>query len=126
MEFSSVQGCSGSSAHAAMPGSRAPFLRAVPLVLVFGRGGRRFVECPLGMDVADEVNVLGQVGEHALAAVGAIAGDDEDLVVGEPGRRQFDEFDGQFRAGAMVGRSALGFLALAWPFFPFVSPWRLR
>ena len=22
--------------------------------------------------------------------------------------------------------SALGFLALAWPFFPFVSPWRLR
>jgi len=62
------------------------------------------------MDVADEVDVLGQVGEHALAAIGAIAGDDEG-VVGEPGRRQFDEFDGEFRAGAMVG-IGLGFLAL--------------
>ena len=79
------------------------------------------------MDMADEVNVLGQVGQHALAAVGAIAGDD-DGVVGEPGRRQFDEFDGQFRAGAMVGsRLVLGLaLALAWPFFPLVSPWWLR
>ncbi len=54
------------------------------------------------MDVADQVNVLGQVPQHALTAVGAIAGDD-DGVVGEPGGRQFDEFDRQFRACAMVG-----------------------
>ena len=57
---------------------------------------------PLGMNVADEVNIFGQVAQHALAAVGTIASDD-DGVVGKPGRRQFDEFDGQFRARAMIG-----------------------
>jgi len=59
------------------------------------------------------------VREHALAAVGAIAGDDEG-VVGEPGRRQFDEFDGEFRAGAMVGIGLLGALGVA--LLPFREP----
>ena len=54
------------------------------------------------MDAADEMDVFGQLQQDALAAVGAVAGDD-DFVVGEPGRGQFDEFDGQLRAGAMVG-----------------------
>ena len=72
------------------------------------------------MDAADEVDVLGQVTEHALAAVGTIAGDDDE-VVGEPGRRQFDEFQGQFRASAMVG-IGLGFLGLGLAFLPFGEP----
>ena len=65
-----------------MPGKRSPFLRAGPLVFsVLGR--RRLVERSLGMDMADEVDVGRQVREDALAAVGAVAGDD-DLIVGEP------------------------------------------
>jgi hypothetical protein len=57
------------------------------------------------------------VGEHALAAVGAIAGDD-DGVVGKPSRRQVDEFGGQFRTGPMVG-IGLGFLGLGLALLPF-------
>jgi hypothetical protein len=72
------------------------------------------------MDVADEVNVFGQVTEHTLAAVGTIAGDD-DRVVGEPGRRQFDEFDGQFRAGAMAG-IGLGLFGIGLALLPFREP----
>ena len=77
------------------------------------------------MDMADEVNVGRQMTEDALAAVGAVAGDD-DLVVGEPPGGQVDQFQGQFRSGAMIGivlglgRFCPGF------FFPLVSPWRLR
>ncbi len=72
------------------------------------------------MDVADEVHVVGQVAEHALAAVGAIAGDD-DGVVGEPGRRQFDEFDGQFRASPVVG-VGLGLGGFGLALLPFREP----
>ena len=55
--------------------------------------------------------------EHALTAVGAIAGD-EDRVVGELRRRQSDEFEGQFGTGAMVG-IGLGFLGLGLAFLAF-------
>jgi len=72
------------------------------------------------MDVADEVNIFGQVAEHALAAVGAIAGDN-DGVVGKPGRRQFDEFDGPFRAGAMAGVN-LGLFGFGLALLPFREP----
>src|SRR6478736_7464657 len=54
------------------------------------------------MDMADEVDVGGQVRQDALAAVGAISRD-HDLVVGKPGGDQGNEFDGQLRAGAVVG-----------------------
>ena len=43
--------------------------------------------------MADEVNVGRQVTEDALTAVGAVAGDD-DLLVGEPGGHQVDQFQG--------------------------------
>ena len=82
------------------------------------------------MDMADEMNVGRQMRQDALTAVGAVAGDD-DLVVGEPPGDQVDEFQGQFRSGAMI-RIVLGlggFLLAFFPlrfFFPLVSPWRLR
>ena len=53
------------------------------------------------MDMADEVNVGRQVRQDALAAVGAVAGD-EDFVLGKPTGDQGNELDGQFGAGAMV------------------------
>ena len=99
-----LHGVFGPRGHA---GQAPPFRARPPLFLDVRIGGRcRFVERCFGMDTADEMNILGQLGEHALAAVGAVAGDDES-VVGKPGRRQFDEFDGQFRPGAMV-RIGLG------------------
>ena len=67
--------------------------------------------------MADEMDVGGQMRENALAAVGTVAGDD-DLIVGEPLGRQDDEFQGQFRSGAMI-RIVLGFGGFFWPFFPF-------
>ena len=60
----------------------------------------------------------GQVGQDALAAVGAVA-EDDDLVVGEPPGHQGDEFQGQFRSGAMIRDRALG---LGDFFRPFLRP----
>ena len=78
------------------------------------------------MDVTDEMNVWGQMRENALAAVGTVAGD-EDLLVGEPLGHQNDEFQGQFRSGAMI-RIVLGFAEILLPFcslrvlFPLGQP----
>ena len=88
-----------------------------------GTWWRRSIESAFGMDMADEVDVGGQVGQDALAAVGAVAGD-EDLVVGKPGG------DREISSTASWGRvrwlgSGLG-LVLALFFFPLVRPWRLR
>ena len=52
--------------------------------------------------MADEVNVGGEVGQDALAAVSAVAAN-EDLVVRKPFSDQVDQFAGQFRTSAMVG-----------------------
>ena len=66
--------------------------------------------------MADEVNVGRQVREDALAAVGAVTGDD-DLLVGEPLGHHDDEFQGQFRPGAMI-RIVLGFGGFLLALFP--------
>src|SRR5207253_1474262 len=67
-------------------------------------GRRRFVERSLGMDMADEMNVRGEVRKNALTAVGAVT-EDDDLIVGEPSGREMDEFEGQSRSRAMLGIS---------------------
>ena len=66
--------------------------------------------------MADEMDVGGQMREDALTAVGAVAGDD-DLIVGEPLGHQVDEFQGQFRSGAMIG-IVLGFGGFLLALFP--------
>ncbi len=87
------------------PGRAFPFL-AGPSLGFLRLGRRRFVEGSLGVDTADEVDVGGQVRQDALAARGAVAGDD-DFIVGEPRGDQLDEFEGQFRPRAMI-RIVLG------------------
>ncbi len=92
-------GVLGPGGHAGKPG---PFFAGPPLGLGVRIGLRgRFIKRPLGMDMADEVDVLGQVSQHTLAAVGTVAGDDEG-VVGKPARRQLDEFDA-IPAGGLPG-----------------------
>ena len=68
--------------------------------------------------------------QDASTTIGAVT-EHDDLIVGEPAGHQLDEFQGQFRSGAMIG-IGLGFgLDLGcrddFPllFFPLVSPWRL-
>ena len=55
--------------------------------------------------------------QHALAAVGAVAGD-EDLVVGKPGGDQGNQLDRKLGPGAMVG-VGLGFAGLGLVLFAF-------
>ena len=77
------------------------------------------------MDVADQVNVGRQVGQDALAAIGAVAGN-EDLIVGKPLGNQANQLQRQLRAAAMVGIwFAGGRLALPL-LFRLGIPWRLR
>ena len=66
------------------------------------------------MDVTDEVNVVGQVGEYAFATVGTVAGSD-DGIVGKPSGGQVQQFDGQLRPRAMIafGFGGLGVFLLA-------------
>ena len=66
------------------------------------------------MDTADEMDIGGQMRQDAPTAIGAVT-EHEDLVVGEPAGHQMDEFQGQFRSGAMIGipALALGSVALA-------------
>ena len=105
-----------------------PFL-AGPTLGPLDLGRCRLVERRLGMDVADEMDIGGQVRQDAPTAVGAVA-EQEDLIVGEPAGRQEDEFQGQFRSGAMIGIGLALALALAlagsWP-WPLSlcssSPW---
>ena len=95
-------------------------------LLLSEAGRRRSVQGAFGMDMADEVDVAGQVRQHALAAVGAVAGD-EDVVVGKPGGDQGNQLDGQLGSGAMVGIGAWPWSgALVLFFLPLVRPWRLR
>jgi len=97
------------------PGQLVSFLAGRSFgFLSFGR--RRFVERSLGMDMADEMNIGGQMRENALTAVGAVAGD-EDLLVGEPLGHHDDEFQGQFRSSAMI-RIVLGFGGFLLALFP--------
>ena len=78
-----------------------PFLARRPFALA-GARRRWSIQGSLGVDVADEVDVGGELGQDALATVGAIAGDD-DVVVREPGGNQGNQFDGQLRPRAVVG-----------------------
>ena len=71
---------------------------------------RRLVEGSFGMDMADEVDVGRQLTRGCFAAVGAVTGD-EDLIVGKPGGGQDNQFEGQFRPGAMI-RIVLGLVLL--------------
>ena len=75
------------------------------------------------MDMADEMDVGRQMREDALAAIGAVAGDD-DLVVGEPLGDQFDQLQGEFGSRAMI-RIVLGLGGFFRPFAPSdsFSPW---
>ena len=88
---------------------------------------------------ADEMNIGGQVRQDASTAIGAVT-EHDDLIVGEPPGHQMDEFQGQFRSGAMIGiglawlwpwpwlgfgRAFLALAAFPLLFFPLVSPWRL-
>ena len=68
------------------------------------------------MNVADEVDVGGQVPQHALAAVGAVAADDE-LPVREPGGHHGQHLAEQLGPGAVVGvgRPLLALAALGQP-----------
>ena len=59
------------------------------------------------MDVADEVNVVREMGQDALAAVSTIAAD-QDLVLRKPSSDQGNQLNGQFGTGAMMG-IGLGF-----------------
>src|SRR5271157_3156130 len=79
-------------------------------------GRCRLVECSLGMDMADEVNVGRQVREDALTSVGAVTGDD-DLIVGEPLSHHVDEVQSQLRPGAMI-RILLGLGGFLLALFP--------
>ena len=109
-----------------MPGSRWPFLRCAPFLP--GIGGRgRFVQRPLGMDVADQLHVGRQLLQHAGPAVGAVAAD-EQLSLGKPACHQGNQLHGQFRPGAVVGvpLRLLRLLPSSAFFFPLVRPWRLR
>ena len=66
------------------------------------------------LDMADEVNVGGQMRENAVAPVGAVTGKD-DLVVGVPLSHQLNELEGQLRSSAMIGIGLRGF---AWSLLP--------
>ena len=75
--------------HARQP---LPFLAGSALApCLLGRC--RFVKRSLGMDMADEMNIGGQVRKNAVTAICAIAGED-DLVVRKPPGDQIDEFKG--------------------------------
>ena len=65
------------------------------------------------MDMADEMDVGRKLRQHAFAAVGAVASD-EDVALGKPGGGQGNQLDGQLGASAMIGRSfgLLGFLGV--------------
>ena len=65
------------------------------------------------MHVADEMDVGWELRQDALAALGAVAGD-EDVALGKPGGGQGNQLDGQLRPRAMIGRrfGLLGFLAV--------------
>ena len=65
------------------------------------------------MDAADEMDIGGQVRQDASTAIGAVT-EHDDLVIGEPPGRQVDEFQGQFRSGAMIGIALALAVALAW------------
>ena len=60
------------------------------------------------MNMADEVNVGGQMRENAVAPVGTVTGED-DLVVGVPLSHQLNEFEGQLGSSAMIGIGLGGF-----------------
>jgi hypothetical protein len=62
------------------------------------------IECALGVDVTNEVNIGRKIREDTLAAVSAVDGE-YNLVVGEPFSCQPDEFAGKFGSSPMVGIS---------------------
>ena len=80
----------------------------------FGRRWRQSIQSAFGMDVTDEMNVVWQVRQNALATIGAVAGDD-DGIAGKPGGGQVKQLDGQLRPGAMIafGLGGLGVFLLA-------------
>ena len=90
-----------------------PLLARRPLLLRRPRR-RRLVQRRIGGDPADQVDVPGQVLQDALAAVGAVAADD-DLPPREQLREPADQLHGQLGAGAVVrvGRPLLPVLGLA-------------
>ena len=96
-----LAGVGGPVGHA---GQARPLLAAGPFWPGWRRRRRR-VQGPLGVDVADQIDVGRQVPQHALAAVGAVAAD-QDLPLGKPGGEQPDQLHGQFGPGAMVGDRA--------------------
>ena len=76
------------------------------------------------MDMADEMHVGGKFGQHAFAAVGAVAAD-QDVASGN------HEATKEISSTASWGRVrwlglGLVLLVLVWFFLPLVSPWRLR
>lgn len=69
------------------------------------------------MDTADEMNVGGELRQDAVAAVGAVAAD-EDVIVWKPRGNQGDQLDGELRTSAMIG-VGLGFGGLGFALFTF-------
>jgi hypothetical protein len=85
-----------------------------------GNGGWNHF-CVLGMHMADEVDILRQLLQDALAAVSAVARNQQ-FSLGKPACHKANQLHGQFRSGAMIG------VGQAWlfPLQPLVKPWRLR
>ena len=87
----------------------------------------------VGRDPADEMDVGGEMRQDALTTISTVT-EHDDLIVGEPAHHQADEFQGQFRSGAVVGiglgfrldpapgRFPLAFLPLGEPLAVDVQP----
>ena len=71
-----------------------------------------------------QVNVVGKLGQDALAAVSAVAAD-EDVIVGKPVETKVISSTASSGRVRWLG-SALGLAVLVLAFLPLVSPWRLR
>src|SRR5512142_396364 len=110
--------------HAGEPG---PLLACRPPLLREPRR-RRLVQRRVGGNPADQVDVPRQVPQDALAAVGAVAADD-DRPPREQLREPLDQRHGQLGAGAVVrvGRPLLPLLDPGLTLLAFGQPpWRLR
>src|SRR5438132_7094801 len=87
---------------------------------VFGTWRWRSIESAFGMNVANEMGIGRKVGQYALAAIGAVAGD-EDFIMRKPRCHQGNQFDRELRPGPVIGIGfAFGGLVLV--LFPLGEP----
>lgn len=72
------------------------------------------------MNVTNEMGIARKVGQYALAAISAVAGD-ENFIMRKPRRHQGNQFDRELRPGAVIGIGfAFGGLVLV--LFPLGEP----